>query len=392
MTSINANEPNDLPLQGLTVLDLSQGIAGPHCGLLMRQQGARVIKVEPPAGDWGRQMGRSRDGHTAISIAYNLGKESVVLDTRTAAGRSALRRLAGQVDVVVQNYRPGVVERMGVAYAELAPSRPSLVYVSISGHGSSGPDALRPALDTTMQAATGLMHLNRDTDGTPRRIPLFLIDIATGLQAAQNAMAALVRAARTGRGRHVQVSMLETSAALQSYLLLDEAMFPDAAPVPVSVPTGLFRVADGYLYVSMVDDAMFMRLATALEFADWQDDVSLHRSAGRLARAGELVGRLGATLALQTLAHWEVLLRTNDVAYARAVPGRELQDSPQARHSGVFSTLQQEALGELSWPNMPGAAGRSPQGHAPLLGEHTHAVALEFGLAEMAQTPPATAG
>ena len=381
---------DDLPLQGLTVLDLSQGIAGPHCGLLLRQQGARVIKVEPPSGDWSRQMGRARAGLTAISIAYNLGKESVVIDSRTPAGRQALRKLAAQADVVVQNYRPGVVERMGVAYADLVATRPALVYVSISGHGPSGPEAHLPALDTTMQAATGLMHLNRGADGAPRRIPLFLVDITTGLQAAQNAMAALVRAARTGRGRHVQVSMLETSAALQSYLLLDEAMFPQAEAAAFNVPTGLFHAADGHLYVSMLDDAMFLRLAQALDFADWQQDASLHTSAGRIARAAELNGRLGARLGAQTVEDWEALLRKHDVLCARAAPARELHASAQARHAGVFSKLPLEGLGELPWPNVPGLAGRRPQGTAARLGEHTLAVAAEFGLGGLGDQAPAT--
>lgn len=377
----NTDVSDDLPLEGLTVLDLSQGIAGPHCGLLLRQHGARVIKVEPPTGDWSRQMGRSRAGHTAISIAYNLGKESVAIDSRTPEGRQALRQLALQADVVLQNYRPGVVERMGVAYADLAAAKPSLVYISVSGYGASGPDAALPALDTTMQAATGLMHLNRGADGAPRRIPLFLVDIATGLQAAQNAMAALVRAARTGRGRHVQVSMLETCAALQSYLLLDDAMFPNTQAAAFNVPTGLFHAADGYLYVSMLDDAMFLRLAKALDFADWQQDTQLHRSAGRIARAAEMNNRVGALLATQTVAHWETLLRTHDVLCAPAAPASALHANAQAQHAGVFATLQQDGLGALPWPNVPGLADRRPQGQAPRLGQHTQAVAAEFGLA-----------
>src|SRR5690606_2225768 len=130
------SEQDEPMLHGLTVLDLSQGIAGPYCGMVLRQQGARVIKIEPPGGDWARQMGRVREGHTAISIAYNTGKESVVLDARQPQGRAALRKLAECADIVIQNFRPGVAERMGVGYAELAQVNPKLVYVSISGYGS----------------------------------------------------------------------------------------------------------------------------------------------------------------------------------------------------------------------------------------------------------------
>ena len=132
-------------LDGLTVLDLSQGIAGPYCGLVLRQQGARVIKVEPPGGDWSRNMGRIRAGQTAIAVACNAGKESVLLDARTDSGRAAIARLAERADVVVQNFRPGVAERMGVGYDALAARNPALVYVSITGYGHAGPMAALPA-------------------------------------------------------------------------------------------------------------------------------------------------------------------------------------------------------------------------------------------------------
>lgn len=374
-------QTEDLPLHGLLVLDLSQGIAGPHCGLLLRQQGARVIKIEPPEGDWSRQMGRARDGQTAISIAYNVGKESVVLDIRTPVGKTALLALARKADVVVQNYRPGVVERMGVGYDELAAQLPGLVYVSISGHGATGPDARLPALDTTMQAASGLMHANRDAAGLPRRIGIFLVDLCTGLYAAQNTMAALLQAARSGRGRHVRVSMLETAAALQSYLVLDDALFPQGESGAFNVPTGLFEASDGRIYISMLNDAMFERLSTALGFDDWLADPTLRTSAGRIQRAQELNGRLGRAVAQHTVAHWESLLLARDVLFARVNRPGDLRHAPQAMHAGIFGVLPQAGLGDLPWPNVPGAAGVGPLGTAPLLGEHTAAVLAEFGLA-----------
>jgi crotonobetainyl-CoA:carnitine CoA-transferase CaiB-like acyl-CoA transferase len=231
-----------------------------------------------------------------------------------------------------------------------------------------------------MQAASGLMHLNRDATGEPRRIGLFLVDIATGLQAAQNAMAALVRAARTGQGRHVQVSMLETAAALQSYQVLDAAMFPEVEAAAFNVPTGLFRASDGHLYVSMLDDAMFRRLAQALERQDWLGDPTLATSAGRIPRAAELNGALASQIATQTVADWEALLRRHDVLHARAARPQDLPLSPQARHAGVFAALDVPGLGALDWPNMPGQAGRAASGEAPLLGQHTQAVLAEFGI------------
>ena len=372
---------DDAMLDGVTVLDLSQGAAGPHAALLLRQQGARVIKVEPPTGDWSRHIGRARDGQTAISIANNAGKESVVIDGRTDAGRKALRHLAGQADVVIQNFRPGVTERMGVGYAELAALRPGLVYVSISGYGPSGPMAGLPALDTTVQALSGLMHTNRNAAGAPQKIGLVIVDLCTAIYAAQCATAALFRAGRTGRGRHVQVSMLETAAALQSYILLDDAMFPGDESAVLGAPVGLFAASDGMLYVSLVNDAMFERLARGLGLDDWLADAGLRTTAGRMPRASELNARLGQHLATNTVAHWSALLTEHDILFAPARHPRELRGNPQSLHMGLFGTITQPGLGELPWPNLPGQAGREhPLGRAPALGEHTEAVLKEFGL------------
>lgn len=366
-------------LEGLTVLDLSQGIAGPYCAYLLRQQGARVIKVEPTSGDWGRQMGRVRDGQSAISIAYNVGKESVVLDTRTDDGRRNLQAIARCADVVVQNFRPGVVDRMGVGYEQLAQHNPALVYISISGFGASGPLVGRPALDTTMQALGGLMHTNRDADGHPRRIGFFLVDLSTGLYAAQNACAALYRSLRSGRGRHIELSLLEASAALQSYLVLDDAMFPGDEQAAFNAPTGLFRAADGLIYVSMLDDAMFLRLARVLGRADWAADTRLHTSAGRLPRAAELNQALAAAVATRTVAEWESLLLQADILFGRVQQPRELRTMPQAQHVGVFAQLSQPGFDSLPIANLPGQAGvATPLGKAPALGEHTAAVLAEF--------------
>ncbi|WP_373377842.1 CaiB/BaiF CoA transferase family protein [Cupriavidus nantongensis] len=372
---------DDAMFDGLTVLDLSQGIAGPYCGLMLRQQGARVIKVEPPGGDWSRQMGRIRAGQTAIAVACNAGKESVVLDARSADGRAAIGRLAQRADVVIQNFRPGVAERMGVGYEALAAHNPALVYVSISGYGHAGPLAHRPAVDTTMQAYSGLMHLNRDAAGQPRRIAFFMVDLATGLYASQQASAALYKAARSGRGRHVRLSLLETSAALQSYLMVDDAMFPDAELAAANAPTGLFEAADGALYLSMLNDAMFLRLAALLGFNDWLADTTLHSSAGRLPRAAELGWRVAQALAAQPLAHWEALLTEHDVLFARVGDARDLLQSEQCAQAGVFGRLPLAGIGEVPWANLPGMAGRDrPAGTAPTLGQHTKAVLAEFGI------------
>ena len=372
---------NEMMLSGLTILDVSQGIAGPYCGLLLGQQGARVIKIEPPTGDWSRQMGRAVNGHTAISIAYNAGKESVVLDTRSPAGRQALIALAQQADVIIQNFRPGVAAGMGLDYDELSKRNSKLVYVSITGYGAEGPMAKLPALDTTVQAFSGLMHTNRDAAGQPRRIGFFLVDLTTGIYAAQNAVAALYRSALTGKGRHVHVSMLQTATALQSYVLLDDAMFPDAESAVFNAPTGIYETADGKIYVSMLNDAMFGRLSNALGFTDWMKDETLQHSSGRIKRAVDLNARVASALEKNTSEYWSDRFTQNDILFGVLNHPRALREHPQTKSVGLFQSVVQAGVGDLPWPIMPGQESHQTSTESsPALGEHTAQVLKEFGL------------
>ena len=372
---------NEPMLNGLTILDLSQGIAGPYCGLILGQQGARIIKIEPPSGDWSRQMGRATNGHTAISIAYNAGKESVMLDTRTPEGRQALISLAQRADVIIQNFRPGVATSMGVDYEELSKLNPKLVYVSITGYGTQGPMARLPALDTTVQAFSGLMHTNRDAAGHPRRIGFFLVDLTTGIYAAQNTVAALYRSALTGKGRHLHVSMLQTATALQSYVLLDDAMFPAAESVVFNAPTGIYETSDGKIYVSMLNDAMFGRLSKALGFNDWAQDETLQHSAGRIGRAAELNTRVAAALEQKSSEYWSDILTRNDILFGVLNHPRALLEHPQSKHVGLFQSVEQADVGTLPWPVMPGQeSSQLPPADSPSLGEHTERILKEFGL------------
>jgi CoA:oxalate CoA-transferase len=369
-------------LSGLLVVDLSQGVAGPYCTLMLRQQGARVIKVEQPQGDWSRGMGRARDGQTGLHLAVNAGKESVVLDSRTPHGQAALQALVARADVVVQAFRPGVAARMGVGHEAVAAVNPRVVYVSISGFGDTGPWSALPGLDTNVQAMSGLMHLNRDATGEPRKIGLLLLDLATAAYAANATLAALIRAGRTGRGSHVELSLLQVAAALQNYVVLEESMFAAQPPAPLNAPLGLYAAADGHLYVSTMDDAMFQRLATALGCTDWTEDEQLRTVAGRIPRSAELIARVASRIATEPVAHWEKVLTDHDVVHGRVRRPEELVTEPHAEHMGLFTTLDQPAVGPLPWAGLPGGGPFQPApGPAPRLGEHTAAILAELELA-----------
>jgi crotonobetainyl-CoA:carnitine CoA-transferase CaiB-like acyl-CoA transferase len=195
------------------VLDMSQGLAGPYCAGLLGLQGASVIKVEPPSGDWIRNAGGGREGITSLAVMGNLGKRSACIDATKPEGKALLLRMARKADVFVQNFRPGVIERLGLAYEALAKDHKDLVYVSISGFGPDGPESGKPATDSVIQAFTGIAAINRSADGTPRRIPFLVPDTVTGVYAAQAAGAALYARAMTGKGRHLQVSLMDVCAA-----------------------------------------------------------------------------------------------------------------------------------------------------------------------------------
>ncbi|MGY2085810.1 CaiB/BaiF CoA transferase family protein [Blastococcus sp. SYSU DS0539] len=381
-----ADGPGTRPFTGLTVLDVSQGMAGPRCTQILAEQGARVIKVEPPHGDWARTMGRTLGGATAIFASSNAGKESVVLDTRTAAGRAALTELAARCDVVVESFRPGVAARMGLDHRHLADRRPDLVYVSIDGFGSAGPLAGVPAVDTVLQAAGGLMQANRDAAGTPRRVGFYVVDLTAASHAAGQVAAALYGVARTGRGRRIEVTLLQAAASLVSYLVLDEAMFPDddlfaAGEVrSFAAPSGVFETADGHLYVGALTDVMFTRLAGALRFDDWLADEELATNVGRLRRREDLHARLAETLAHRTADEWELALASSDVLISKVRTPDDVRTHPQARHTGLFAELD-HAGRPLPWPGLPGGGDFQPApGPVPALGEHTDAVLAEFGL------------
>ena len=371
-----------LPFTGLRVLDLSQGIAGPYCTQILWQQGAQIIKVEPPEGDWGRNVGVVRSGHSALSISYNAGKQGICVDARTQPGKRLLRRLALQADVVVQNFRPGVAERLGVGYAALAAERPELIYVSISGYGHDGPYAQAPASDSVMQADSGLMFANQDSEGMPRRIGLLLADIATALYAAQQTAAALYQRAVRGGGVHLQLSLFEACAALQ---INDVAAFglADGRPAgAVSAPNGVFATADGRISVLALNDDQFSRLCRALDRPAWLTDPRLDSNEKRMAQRDYLHSELAGQLRRQGSEAWETRFQRYDVLHAVVRDYEDLASHPQTLHLELFQKLRQPGVGTLALPGLPGREGRRPLQPAPAIGQHTIEVLSQAGLNE----------
>ena len=366
-----------LPYADVTVLDLSQGVAGPYCAALLALQGARVVKVEPPEGDWSRLLGGGRDGLTPLAIVNNLGKRSICLDARTSAGRMIVARLAASADVLVENFRPGVMTKLGLDYETLAAANPRLVYLSISGFGESGPWVGKAGVDSVLQAYTGIAMLNREASGRPKRFGMLLVDTVGALYAAQCIGAALYARSRTGRGDHVSLSLAQCAAAFQAAPLVDDSLF--AGRYPLTVPAGVFATADGFVVLTTLRSDMWERFCRAIGREAWLADPRYATHASRGEHAGEINRLVEEVLATRATAQWVEIFDRADVLCGAVQGYAQLRDHPQMREMGYFGTLRQAPYDALEVPYPPGTERGAPLPPAPRAGQHTAEILHELG-------------
>ncbi len=257
---------------GLKVIDLSQGVAGPYCGMLLAQHGADVIKVEPvEGGDWSRGLGTKYGDQTAYSIPCNLGKRGVALDLKQSAGRDVLWRLISGADIFIQNFRPGVIDRLGFGYDAVAARERRILYVSISGFGARGRLAERPAMDPVLQAFTGLTAENAGEDGIPHRVPIVAIDMSTALFTFGALGAALFARERTGAGQHIEASLLQAAAGLQVIRMLQQYL-EDGKLRPPAAPNGVYATTDGWISITVVRPFEWEAFCRALDLGWMLED------------------------------------------------------------------------------------------------------------------------
>ena len=372
------------PYEGLTVVDMSQGVAGPYCAMLLAQNGADVIKIEPAEGDWARHLGKTYGDHTAFSVAANLGKRSIVMDLKHEGAQAVVDRMIEKADVFLEGFRPGVIDRLGYSYERLSAFNPGLIYVSVSGFGQSGPMRERPAMDPVLQAFTGFMAENKGADGIPHRTPVIINDMATALYATQAVQSTLYARAAGRPGRKIELSLMEASTNLQVVRLLDnyrEGPFKIAA-----TPSGTFRTADGWLQVVCAKDRDWQRLCKAMDWPDLAEDPRYATMAQRFAEADFLVGKLGETLASGPTAKWKPRLEENGIQHEVVQEYPDFIKHPQPNAIGLFSWLDQPGSDE-PWPvpnipAMPKYQPGSPYASAPTIGEHTREILVDFGYAD----------
>ena len=373
------------PFAGIKVVDLSQGVAGPYATMMLAQYGADVIKVEPPAGDWSRGLGTRYGDQTAFSIPANLGKRSIVLDLKEAEGRAVLWHLIEGAHVFVQGFRPGVIERLGFGYADVAEREPRLIYLSVSGFGQAGPLAGRPAMDPVLQAYTGLTLENEGADGLPHRVPIIPIDMTTALYAYGALSTALFARQGEAKGRHIEASLMQGGAGLQGVRMMASYMEGGARP-PVAPPTGIHQAKDGWINITVVRDWEWQGFCAALGIAEIAGDPRFTSRDPRNANAAALNAIIRPLIAGQDVGALSTRLAAHQIMHERLNSYSEFLAQPQVAATGAVAWLNVPGAPKpMPVPNVIGApplVDGSESARAPGLGEHSRAILAEHGYGE----------
>ncbi|MEU4979718.1 CoA transferase [Streptomyces sp. NPDC021969] len=376
-------------LAGYRVLDCSIAMAGPFAAQRLGDLGADVVKVEPVTGEWQRHAAAGGAGGNRINVSFlslNRNKRSLAVDLKDPAGKEVLRRLVASADVFLQNYRPGVADRLGVDYASLAAINPSLVYVSISGYGEDGPYAQRPGQDLLLQAMSGAMLSSGRSGEAPRAAGQYLVDAVTASTAFEGVLAALLHRERTGEGQLVTVNMLDAVTTLQMQELSVHTVggLPQTrsaephAHVYIRSPYGAFQTLDGYLVLA------FPPLKKLGEILGEDTFLSMEDEEHGWTHRDEIFARTAARLLTRPSRHWLDAFAAAGIWAGPVYGYADLVQDPQIRHNGTFVTYDHPTEGRVTVPGFPYKFSATPpriDRGAPLVGEHTREVLTEAGLA-----------
>lgn len=389
-----------MPLSGIRVVDLTRVLSGPFCTALLADLGADVIKVEAPEGNSVRRQGAVRDGLSWYFANFNRNKRSIVLDLKTDNGRDVLARLITRADVLVENFRPGVLARVGFDAARLKVLQPKLVVCSINGFGSDGPYRDRPAFDFIAQAMSGFMSVNGNADDPPLRSGLPISDLIAGLYAALATTAALRRAQATSEGQAVEVSLTNGLISLLAYIATNyfaTGVIPPRAgnDHPIAAPYGLFATRDGHVALAPADDAFFGRLMDALEMPELKDDTLFRSQSARVANRTRINAIVGGKLALRTTEHWVSVLNAAGVPCGPVNGVDEVFRDPQVLAQKMVLDVEHPGHGLVRMLGFPMKFAGTPcevRRPAPGLGEHTDDVLAELGYGTLERVRHASSG
>jgi len=377
-------------LAGIRVLDVTQVMAGPFCAMQLCDMGADVIKVEPPAGDATRRMAGARGTDSPGFNAVNRGKRGIVLDLKSAAGQEAFHRLLSRTDILIENYRPGVMRGFGLDYASVAAQHPALIYASISGYGQTGPDAGKGGFDLIAQGVSGLMSVTGEPGRPPAKVGVPLTDLGAALFALSAVLAALHYRSRTGSGQYIDTSLVEAGVALsvwESAQYFSEGTIPEAlgSAHRMWAPYQAIRCADGYITLGSANDRLFRRLCTLLGHPEWADESDFANDTLRVRNRAALIDRIERITADGTREHWTARFEAAGIPCGPINNYEEVYADPQVRARGMVVEVDHPALGRVRMPGPPVKMSATPpvaSRPAPLLGEHTREVLREAGYSD----------
>ena len=385
-------DSNNGPLSGVVVIDMTQILAGPMCTMLLADMGANVVKVEKPkGGDDNRRMGPPFiEDWSAGFLALNRNKRSIVLDLRDERGQAAFRRLVVRADVVVENFRPEVMERLGLGYPELAKLKPELVYCTISGFGSTGPYRNRGGFDLVAQGMCGLMSINGLPGQRPVKVSVPITDVSAGMLAANGILCAYIHAQRIGRGQMVDTSLLEAGFP---FTVWESSVYFTGGEIPpllgsahrTLAPYQPLQTKDGYINIGAGTQPTWEQFCRAIDWEDLINDPRFKVPGDRKKREVELAALLEETLTQQTTDHWMELFEEAGVVAGPIYNMEQVYQDPQVRARDMLVDLEDPELGTLHNVGIPVKLSETPgriRHRAPSLGEHSVEILEEFGFSQ----------
>src|SRR6266478_6539820 len=377
------------PLDGLKIVDLTEHMAGPYCTMVLADMGADVIKIERPgAGDSSRAMGDGSERNPYFRY-INRNKKSLTLDYKAPRGKEIFLKLVAGADVLVENYRPTVMERAGLDYESLKRVNPRLIYAQLSGFGSDGPYRERGGFDLIAQGMGGIMHVTGEPDGPPTSVGLPICDLGTGMWAVQGILAALYERQRTGVGRLVECSLLETAIGFSSWTsaqwLADrEEPTRQGSRHRQNAPYQRMQTKDGYLMVGAAGEAIWARCAAAFGHPEWCEDPRFATNEQRMQNRAALEAEIEAVLTTATSDHWVEVLEAAGVPCGPVHDYAQLFADPQVRHRGLIQYASDPDLGQVPHIRTPIKIGEDVRVRtvAPKLGQHNAEIFGRLGVSE----------
>jgi crotonobetainyl-CoA:carnitine CoA-transferase CaiB-like acyl-CoA transferase len=374
-------------LSGIVVLDCTQVMAGPYCAMLLADMGARVIKVEPPGGDSTRSMAGAKGDDSAAFNAVNRGKLGMVIDLSTEKGRSVFKRLSRGADIIVENYRPGVMKRLGLDYDAIREDNARIIYASISGHGQTGPWAEKGGFDLIAQGLSGLMSVTGTPTSGPVKVGVPITDLGAALFAALGILGALHHRNATGVGQYIDTSLVDAGLALSAW---EVAVYSTTGQVPaplgtahrLTAPYQAFRCANGHITIGAANDRNFQKVARVLGHHEWLLDARFSGNSERIAHREQLAAMIEEETTQQTVAHWIGELEKAGVPCGPILDYKDALMTPQAIAREMTVDVDHPVLGTmrtLGTPIKMSATPLNPKRRAPLLGEHTDDILADGG-------------